>query len=72
MPSAQFENQENQTLEMPSQEFQNNNIELLEYNKKAIRRISYSHFVELIKIKDPTQRQFYELLILKTQRLILN
>ncbi len=45
----------------------NNNIELLEYNKKAIRRISYYHFVELIKIKDPTQRQFYELLISKTQ-----
>ena len=27
---------------------------------------SYSHFVELIKIDDPTKRKFYELLILKT------
>jgi hypothetical protein len=67
MPSAEFKNQEDQILGMPSQESQNNDIGLLEYNKKAIQRISYSHFVELIKIKDPTQRQFYELLILKTQ-----
>lgn len=29
--------------------------------------LSYSHFLELIKIDDPTKRHFYELLILKTQ-----
>jgi len=31
-----------------------------------IYRISYSHFTELIKIDDPLKRQYYELLILKT------
>lgn len=67
MPSAEFKNQENQILGILSHEYQNNDIELLKYNEKAIQRISYSHFVELIKIKDPTQRKFYELLILKTQ-----
>ncbi|WP_291096869.1 MULTISPECIES: PDDEXK nuclease domain-containing protein [unclassified Flavobacterium] len=82
LPTAKLENQENRILGLVTQEFQNddknilglptpkfhnNNLELLEYNKKAIQRISYTHFVELIKIKDPTQRQFYELLILKTQ-----
>lgn len=82
LSTAKLKNQENRILRMVSQEFQNddknilrlptaksksNDNELLAYNKKAIQRISYTHFVELIKIKDPTQRQFYELLILKTQ-----
>jgi predicted nuclease of restriction endonuclease-like (RecB) superfamily len=72
LPTAELENQELQNddkniLRLPTAKFQNNDNELLEYNKKAIQRISYTHFVELIKIKDPTQRQFYELLILKTQ-----
>lgn len=67
LPTAKLENQENRILGLPTQELQNNDNELFEYNKKAIQRISYTHFVELIKIKDPTQRQFYELLILKTQ-----
>lgn len=67
MASQKFQNDDKNILGMASQESQNNDIELLKYNKKAIQRISYSHFVELIKIKDPTQRQFYELLILKTQ-----
>ena len=82
LPTAKLKNQENRILGMVSQEFQNddknilrlptaksqsNDNEVLEYHKKAIQRISYTHFVELIKIKDPTQRQFYELLILKTQ-----
>lgn len=82
LPTAKLKNQENQILGLSTQEIQNDNKnilrlptaksqsndnELLAYNKKAIQRISYTHFVELIKIKDPTQRQFYELLILKTQ-----
>jgi predicted nuclease of restriction endonuclease-like (RecB) superfamily len=50
-----------------SPKFQKKDEELIEYHKKAIQRISFSHFVELLKIKDATQRQFYELLILKTQ-----
>lgn len=82
LPTAKLKNQENRILGLSTQEFQNDNKnilrlptaksqsndnEVLEYHKKAIQRISYTHFVELIKIKDPTQRQFYELLILKTQ-----
>ena len=72
LPTAKFENQEFQSLDTnilrtPSAKSQNNDNMLVAYHKKAIQRISYSHFVELLKIKDPTQRQFYELLILKTQ-----
>ncbi|MFV8352570.1 PDDEXK nuclease domain-containing protein [Flavobacterium sp. XS2P14] len=82
LPTAKLKNQENRILGLSTQELQNDNKnilrlptaksqsndnEVLEYHKKAIQRISYTHFVELIKIKDPTQRQFYELLILKTQ-----
>jgi predicted nuclease of restriction endonuclease-like (RecB) superfamily len=29
--------------------------------------ISFTHFVELIKIENPVKRKYYELLILKTQ-----
>lgn len=65
--SPKFKLEENKILGVPTAKSQSNDNEVLEYNKKAIQRISYSHFVELIKIKDPTQRQFYELLILKTQ-----
>lgn len=67
LTTQEFKNENKNILEMASQESQKNDIELLEYNKRAIQRISFTHFVELIKIKDPTQRQFYELLILKTQ-----
>jgi predicted nuclease of restriction endonuclease-like (RecB) superfamily len=63
LPSAQFKN----ILGTASPKFQKKDEELIEYHKKAIQRISFSHFVELLKIKDATQRQFYELLILKTQ-----
>lgn len=67
LSTQEFQNDGKNILGMASQGFQSNDIELLQYNKKVIQRISYSHFIELIKIKDPTQRQFYELLILKTQ-----
>lgn len=43
-----------------SQELQGN-----EYN--LIGSLSYSHFIELIKIDNPVKRKYYELLILKTQ-----
>jgi hypothetical protein len=65
--SPKFKLEEKTILGMPSQELQTTTNQPNDYHKKAIQRISYSHFVELIKIKDPTQRQFYELLILKTQ-----
>ena len=34
---------------------------------RLIASLSYSHFVELIKIDNPVKRKYYELLILKTQ-----
>ncbi|MDI9880716.1 PDDEXK nuclease domain-containing protein [Flectobacillus longus] len=37
------------------------------YIKEIFRSISYTHFTELIKIEDEIKRQFYELLVLKTQ-----
>lgn len=38
----------------------------MEFIAKLFSATSYSHFVELIKIDDPIKRNFYELLILKT------
>lgn len=35
--------------------------------KNVIRNISFTHFVELIKIDNPVKRRYYELLIVKTQ-----
>jgi predicted nuclease of restriction endonuclease-like (RecB) superfamily len=51
---------------LPTQELQtaeNLNIDL--YYTKLITNISFTHFAELIKIKDNTKRKFYELLIVK-------
>jgi predicted nuclease of restriction endonuclease-like (RecB) superfamily len=36
-----------------------------QYYLSVLRQISFSHFIELIKIKEPTKRRFYELLIIK-------
>lgn len=36
------------------------------YYCEIVERISFTHFIELIKIEDKTRRTFYELLILKT------
>jgi predicted nuclease of restriction endonuclease-like (RecB) superfamily len=41
--------------------------ELIGGENNIIGAISYSHFVELIKIDNPVKRKYYELLILKTQ-----
>ncbi len=59
-PSAQLELNNESILKLTT-----NENELSNYYKKALQRISFSHFVELFKIKDATQRQFYESLILK-------
>jgi predicted nuclease of restriction endonuclease-like (RecB) superfamily len=49
-----------------SQEFYSSKDENLDhYLVKIFTKIPYSHFVELIKIKDTTKRKFYELLIIK-------
>jgi hypothetical protein len=39
------------------------NVDL--YYSKLFTNISFTHFAELIKIKDTTKRKFYELLIVK-------
>ena len=51
-------------LGLSSQELQN---EDLKHITTIFQTISYSHFVELIKIEDNIKRRFYELLILKIQ-----
>ena len=65
---------ENLSLEIPTilglstQELQNSDFENdRKYLKQIFTTISYTHFVELIKIKDDVKRRFYELVILKTQ-----
>lgn len=42
-----------------------NNLTNEKYFINLFSRIPYSHFVELIKIKDATKRKFYELLVIK-------
>jgi predicted nuclease of restriction endonuclease-like (RecB) superfamily len=56
----------NQIFGSSTQEFQtNNNQHIDSYYSKIFTQISFTHFVELIKIKDNTKRKFYELLIIK-------
>jgi len=59
---------DNQIVGLPTQELQQNlqNVEFNE-NNKILTSISFTHFVELIKIDDPAKRKYYEMLILKTQ-----
>ncbi len=37
------------------------------YLRNIIQNISFTHFVELIKIENPVKRKYYEMLVLKTQ-----
>lgn len=56
----------NNILRSTTQKLQNAEIEEDEnYYKQIFSQISYTHFVELIKIKEPTKRKFYELSTLK-------
>ena len=57
--SAQLELAENGDLANP-------NVPNVAYYKNLIQRVSFSNFVELLKIENSTKRRFYELLILKT------
>jgi predicted nuclease of restriction endonuclease-like (RecB) superfamily len=57
-------NIDNSILGAVTQELQH---EEFKYCSTIFQNISYTHFSELIKIDDATKRQFYELLILKTQ-----
>jgi len=51
-----------------TQELQKNDIEANKaHHIKILSSVSYTHFVELIKIEDPLKRKFYELLILNSQ-----
>jgi predicted nuclease of restriction endonuclease-like (RecB) superfamily len=54
-----------QILGLTTQELQSNENQLISF-------ISYTHFVELIKIDNPVKRKYYELLILKTQPNVKN
>ncbi|MEY5048140.1 MAG: hypothetical protein RLZZ175_1499 [Bacteroidota bacterium] len=58
------ENVDKSILGLPTQELQNDDLKQV---LSIFQNISYTHFTELIKIEDSTKRQFYELLILKTQ-----
>ena len=49
------------TVQFDSLEQENN------YYRTIVGTISFSHFVELLKIEDSTKRKFYELIIIKTQ-----
>jgi len=44
-----------------------NNIEETDLKNHIISAISYTHFVELIKIDAPVKRKYYEMLTIKTQ-----
>lgn len=37
------------------------------YYNSIVNKISFSHFIELLKIDNPSKRRFYELIIIKTQ-----
>lgn len=54
-----------QIFGLSTQELQSNENQLISF-------ISYTHFVELIKIDNPVKRKYYELLILKTQLSVKN
>lgn len=41
------------------------NLAKSNYYESILKQISFSHFIELIKIKEPTKRKFYELSIIK-------
>ena len=50
---------------LPQKSHNADNLNIDSYLLKLFTRIPYSHFIELIKIKDHTKRKFYELLIMK-------
>jgi predicted nuclease of restriction endonuclease-like (RecB) superfamily len=52
-------NNEKEAVKFESMEAKNR------YYESILKQISFSHFIELIKIKDPTKRKFYELSIIK-------
>ncbi len=57
---------QNKILGSLTYELQNSGIQEDEdYYKQIFTQISYTHFVELIKIKEPTKRKFYELSVIK-------
>jgi len=65
--SQEFENTTNsKILGTVSQESSGNTEYDKSYLLQILNSISFSHFVELIKIEDNLKRRFYELLILKT------
>ena len=61
--SLTLENKAVTIVQLPTAQSEENNIK---YMLKIIYRVSFTHFVDLIKIDDKTKRTFFELLILKT------
>ena len=55
---------ESRIFRLSTQKLQTNDLDL---QKHPISAISFTHFVELIKIDNPVKRSYYELLIVKTQ-----
>lgn len=73
LPSVFFDDIDLSVIEKPilgsaTQELQNDEIsDNLKHISNIFQSISYTHFTELLKIKDSSKRHFYELLILKMQ-----
>ena len=66
--SQESENDKISILGLPTQELHKiDNVQYTSHYKNLFLVASYTHLTELIKIDDVTKRNFYELLIIKTQ-----
>ncbi|MCF8366054.1 MAG: PDDEXK nuclease domain-containing protein [Bacteroidales bacterium] len=64
-PSAKSQSPENSILQMPSAKFQKNENLLTVPSEKLISLLSFSHFIEIIRIGDPLKKTFYEIEAIK-------
>lgn len=76
--TTELEKDSKQIFGTVSQEFQTSEKQILNNSKLQIpcgillEKISFTHFVELIKIQDPFQRLFYEMECIKGTLIVLN
>jgi len=61
LPTDQLQSTDKQSI-IPFDAFENSDAFVID----LVKKVSFSHFVELIKIEDETKRKFFELIILKT------
>ena len=61
LPTDELQSTENQSI-VPFSTLERTQSYLID----LVKKVSFTHFVELIKIENPTKRKFFELLILKT------